>query len=132
MTPSIVIGVILFRTAAALFDVFHDIPTRPARAKTAKQNCSVGVNDVSVGSPSRMRIVLLISFGMTTRPRSSILLTIPVAFIYIKSPCFCRFVMLVSAKARDLYRASLVLQEQKGKTTHARSSNACSASFGIP
>ncbi len=32
------------------------------------------------GSPSRIRRVLLISFGMTTRPRSSILLTIPVAF----------------------------------------------------
>lgn len=33
------------------------------------------------GSPSLIRIVLLISLGMTTLPRSSILLTIPVAFI---------------------------------------------------
>ena len=47
----------------------------------AKQNLSSGVNIVSVGAPSRMRIVLLISLGMTTLPRSSILLTIPVAFI---------------------------------------------------
>ena len=39
------------------------------------------VNDVSDGSPSRIRIVLRISFGMTTRPRSSMRLTIPVAFI---------------------------------------------------
>ena len=43
------------------------------------------VNDVSDGSPSRIRIVLRISFGMTTRPRSSIRLTIPVAFI-VDSP----------------------------------------------
>ena len=39
-------------------------------------------------SPSRIRMVWRISLGITTRPRSSILLTIPVAFIYIKSPCF--------------------------------------------
>ncbi len=41
------------------------------------------VNVISVGSPSRILIVLLISLGMTTRPRSSIRLTIPVAFIYL-------------------------------------------------
>ena len=46
------------------------------------------VNVISDGSPSRIRIVLLISLGMTTRPRSSMRRTIPVAFIYIKSPCF--------------------------------------------
>ncbi len=43
---------------------------------------AVCVNDVNNGSPSRILIVRLISFGMTTLPRSSILLTIPVAFIY--------------------------------------------------
>ena len=37
----------------------------------AKQNLSNGVNVVSRGSPSRIRIVLLISFGITTLPRSS-------------------------------------------------------------
>ena len=36
---------------------------------------------ISSGSPSRIRRVRRISFGITTRPRSSILLTIPVAFI---------------------------------------------------
>ena len=46
------------------------------------KNRVTGVNDVSVGSPSLIRMVLLISLGMTTLPRSSILLTIPVAFIY--------------------------------------------------
>ena len=51
----------------------------------AYTNRKIGVNDVSVGSPSRIRIVLRISLGITTRPRSSILLTIPVAFIIYKS-----------------------------------------------
>ena len=51
----------------------------------AKQNLSSGVNIVSVGSPSRILMVRRISLGMTTRPRSSILLTIPVAFIYNNS-----------------------------------------------
>ena len=41
---------------------------------------SLSVN-ISSGSPSLILSVLLISFGTTTRPRSSILLTIPVAFI---------------------------------------------------
>lgn len=53
------------------------------RSSIAQQNLSNGVNDICDGSPSRILIVLLISLGMTTLPRSSILLTIPVAFIYI-------------------------------------------------
>ena len=53
-------------------------------AQRAKNRCDkvFRVNVISVGSPSRIRIVLLISLGMTTRPRSSMRLTIPVAFIY--------------------------------------------------
>ena len=47
------------------------------------QNFISCVNDVSDGSPSRIRIVRRISFGITTRPRSSIRLTIPVAFILL-------------------------------------------------
>ena len=57
------------------------IPTRFSNRNMASQKRSVGVNVICDGSPSRMRIVLLISLGITTRPRSSILLTIPVAFI---------------------------------------------------
>ena len=48
----------------------------------ARLNCSSDVNVVHEGSPSRMRRVRLISFGITIRPRSSTLLTMPVAFIY--------------------------------------------------
>lgn len=46
-------------------------PPRFARSSIPAQNCSHGDNDISDGSPSRMRIVLRISLGMTTRPRSS-------------------------------------------------------------
>ena len=42
----------------------------------------MGVNVICAGSPSRIRIVRRISFGITTRPRSSIRLTIPVAFMF--------------------------------------------------
>ena len=52
----------------------------------ATTNFSSSVNVVSSGSPSLIRIVLRISFGITTRPRSSILLTIPVAFIVSRTP----------------------------------------------
>ena len=41
---------------------------------------SLSVN-ISKGSPSLILKVLLISFGITTLPKSSIRLTIPVAFI---------------------------------------------------
>ena len=51
-----------------------------------QKNLSIGVNVVWDGSSSRILIVLRISFGITTLPRSSILRTIPVAFIYTKSP----------------------------------------------
>ena len=52
-----------------------------AADSTLMQNTKSCVNVFSEGSPSRILIVRLISFGITTRPRSSILLTIPVAFI---------------------------------------------------
>ena len=45
----------------------------------AIQNLSIGVNVVRKGSPSLIRKVLLISLGMTILPKSSTLLTIPVA-----------------------------------------------------
>ena len=45
----------------------------------AQQNLSIGVNVVSKGSPSRILRVLLISLGITILPKSSTLLTSPVA-----------------------------------------------------
>ena len=61
------------RTVSALFVVpmypYH--PRRFARSNIEKQNTSHRVNDVCNGSPSRIRRVLRISFGMTILPRSS-------------------------------------------------------------
>ena len=53
-----------------------------ARLCIAQQNLSIGVNVVSKGAPSRILSVLLISFGITILPKSSTLLTMPVAFIF--------------------------------------------------
>ena len=65
----------------------------------AKQNRSIGVNVASKGSPSRMRRVLLISLGMTILPKSSTLLTMPVAFIYL-SPFLRCFQICASLRGR--------------------------------
>jgi len=54
-------------------------PNRLAKSNITKQYFSHCVNDIIDGSPSRMRSVLLISFGITIRPSSSILRTMPVA-----------------------------------------------------
>lgn len=54
-------------------------PARLPNSSMAAQNRSHGFHVVSNRSPSRIRSVRLISLGMTTRPSSSILRTIPVA-----------------------------------------------------
>ena len=62
-------------------------PRRLARSRREKQKASDGVHDFCDGSPSRMRRVRRISLGMTTRPKSSMRRTMPVAFI-VSSPAF--------------------------------------------
>ena len=64
---------------------FH--PFRLAKSSIAAQNLSHGANVICNGSPSRIRIVRRISLGMTTRPRSSMRRTIPVAFILSNLSC---------------------------------------------
>lgn len=54
----------------------------PAVLSSATASTSDCINVFNEGSPSRIRIVLRISLGITIRPRSSIRRTIPVAFIY--------------------------------------------------
>ena len=75
---------------------FSFVAAQRARNQRDKVFC---VNVVSNGSPSRMRIVLLISLGMTTLPRSSILLTIPVAFILINLLVY--YLLCASAERRE-------------------------------
>ena len=70
----------------------------------ARQNFSHGDNVVSDGSPSRIRRVLLISFGMTILPRSSTRRTMPVAFI-----------ILFSFEARDARFAPVEVFAGKGE-----------------
>ena len=73
----------LVRTQCGKYAVFlHSSPILLDKSIRAYKNRAMGVNVVSVGSPSRIRIVRRISFGITTRPRSSIRLTIPVAFMF--------------------------------------------------
>ncbi len=62
-------------------DTYESVAVQSVRQRRDKV---FRVNVISVGSPSRIRMVRLISLGMTTLPRSSILLTIPVAFILYK------------------------------------------------
>ena len=66
------------------------------RSSMAKQNLSHRANVICDGSPSRIRMVRRISLGMTTRPRSSIRRTIPVAFM-LYLPFLCVFVMLADS-----------------------------------
>ena len=61
------------RTVSALFVVtmYNYHPRLLAKSNIEKQYFSHRVNDVCNGSPSRIRRVLRISFGMTILPRSS-------------------------------------------------------------
>lgn len=58
---------------------FAPHPARLPNSSMAAQNRSHGFHVVSNRSPSRIRSVRRISLGMTTRPNSSILRTMPVA-----------------------------------------------------
>ena len=64
---------------------FCYVPIRCSSIFVAHKYLSSTLNVFSSGSPSRMRKVRRISFGMTILPRSSTRLTIPVAFIYLLS-----------------------------------------------
>ena len=94
------------RTVSALFVVtmYNYHPRLLAKSNIEKQYFSHRVNDVSNGSPSRMRRVLLISFGMTILPRSSTRRTMPVAFI-----------ILFSFEARDARFAPVEVFAGKGE-----------------
>ena len=64
-------------------DLLDSVAVQSAQKRTDKVFC---VHVICGGSPSRIRMVRRISFGITTRPRSSIRRTIPVAFIALMPP----------------------------------------------
>ena len=99
------------RTVSALFVVtmYNYHPRRLAKSNIEKQYFSHRVNDVCNGSPSRIRRVLLISFGMTILPRSSTRRTMPVAFI-----------ILFSFEARDARFAPVEVFAGKGELCMGR------------
>ena len=94
------------RTVSALFVVtmYNYHPRLLAKSNIEKQYFSHRVNDVCNGSPSRIRRVLRISFGMTILPRSSTRRTMPVAFI-----------ILFSFEARDARFAPVEVFAGKGE-----------------
>ena len=85
-----------------------------------KQKVCHGVHVICDGSPSRIRRVRRISFGMTILPRSSIRRTIPVAFISFSSTlCVLNITLLLSANNGDLcvFCRWKKIEEQRKKTT---------------
>lgn len=72
-------------------------PHRSPSPIIAMQNLSISVNVINDGSPSRIRMVRRISLGMTTRPKSSMRLTMPVAFKQVPSYALVWNSVLVSA-----------------------------------
>lgn len=92
------------------------------RSNIAKQNLSHRANVICDGSPSRIRMVRRISLGMTTRPRSSIRLTMPVAFIYQIPPVDANVAQIVSAcqrPAMQIFPVSCFWKAAPRKNAHA-------------
>ena len=68
----------------------------------AHKYLSLTVNVFSSGSPSLMRRVLLISLGITMRPKSSTRRTMPVAFLFLSSPYFVTSTLVLFAEEGGL------------------------------
>ena len=87
-----------------------------ANSSIAREKISHGANVVNKGSPSRIRMVRRISLGMTTRPRSSIRRTIPVAFILYLYPPVVNFVSnrIYYPQKRETYASGRILENQGG------------------
>ena len=83
------------------------LQTQVVQSSSQRADKVYGVNLISVGSPSRMRMVRRISFGMTTRPRSSMRRTIPVAFIFILLSFFCLTGFIIRKSPRPIQTAEI-------------------------
>ena len=95
----------LIRTIVVSVTMYYSHPCRLAKSSIAKQKVSHCVNAVCNGSPSRMRRVRRISLGMTTRPRSSIRRTMPVAFIVGSSNAVVFLLQSYCLHAKEKYTA---------------------------
>ena len=105
----------------------------------AQQKRSIGVNVVREGSPSRMRRVLLISLGMVLLPKSSTLLTMPVAFIVLQCGTAHRpfptiifqFAPLIVSSRTPRHSRGLLFTAKKRFRTYAKPLFAVKLSIGI-
>ena len=89
---------------------YHSVVILCARLCIAIQNLSIGVNVVSKGSLSLILRVLLISLGITIRPRSSTRRTIPVSFIVYLSPFPVGNAFMHSAERMNPFPTTIILQ----------------------
>ena len=83
------------------------IPILCPSFRTPSIKISSFVNVISSGSPSRIRMVRRISLGITTRPRSSMRRTIPVAFTL--SVSFCQFGVSVCSRVGFIRQDGIIL-----------------------
>ena len=84
-----------------------NLQTQVVQTSSRRADKVYGVNLISVGSPSRIRMVRRISLGITTRPRSSIRRTIPVAFIFILLLSFCRTGFIIRESPKPMQSAEI-------------------------
>ena len=88
-------------------------PCRLAKSLRAIQNFSHCVNVINDGSPSRIRRVRRISLGMTTRPRSSMRRTMPVAFIFKNLPLVHELYMGIVCRKREIMQRQLLTKIER-------------------
>ena len=105
-------------------NMYCSSPILLAKSNIEKLNFCQVSNVVCDGSPSRMRMVRRISLGMTTRPKSSIRRTIPVAFIFKN---LLRFYLL----SRIVFAGGLALCKVKKVSRAAGKACMLKASFAL-
>ena len=90
-------------------------PCRLAKSLRAIQNFSHCVHVINDGSPSRIRSVRRISLGMTTRPRSSMRRTMPVAFIFKNLPLVHELYRGIVCRKREIMQRQFLTRPARGR-----------------
>ena len=96
--------------------MYYSRPIRLVNSNREMQKLCQFFNVICEGSPSRMRRVRRISLGITTRPRSSMRLTIPVAFILFAPLLFLVVVLfpaIICKFGKNIPRSRAELLPQK-------------------
>ena len=106
-------------------DIVDISQTQAVQSAQNRRDKVYGVNIISNGSPSRIRMVRRISFGITTRPRSSMRRTIPVAFIVFKTfPFWVELALeVLSARYERLFWKNYAAKKRAGRRAFSHSNN---------